>query len=171
MDRCSGEVVRPCRTTANRCEHEGVKRQVQFVRSVDLPYGQIRCRLRDGAQALLGKPDADGAVATLAAHFGDVEISRDMKVRIIDFIEANEASTGCTLLLTGDASEHPDLFPHLEARLDAVSVGDDRTVVFFAANYTPPLGVVGNAVDAVLLHKFAEDSLEALFSGAIGRLG
>ena len=66
-------------------------------------------------------------------------------------------------MFSADASRHPDLFPHLEARLDAIPVSEGRTALFLIATYKPPLGVVGGAMNSLGLHRFAEDSLNDLF--------
>jgi hypothetical protein len=68
-------------------------------------------------------------------------------------------------MLRGDASRYPDLFPHLEARLDAVPVAAERTALFLIATYKPPMGILGGAADAMVLHRFAEESLSNLLNG------
>ena len=52
--------------------------------------------------------------------------------------------------------EGSQLFPSLEGTLDAAWLGPDRTQVAIAAQYDPPLGVLGRAVDRALLHRVAE---------------
>jgi hypothetical protein len=52
------------------------------------------------------------------------------------------------------------LLPRLDANLELGSLGDDRTQLAISARYRPPLGVVGRAVDRVLLHRVAEATLK-----------
>jgi hypothetical protein len=52
------------------------------------------------------------------------------------------------------------LLPRLEANLELGSLGQDRTQLAISARYRPPLGVVGRAVDRVLLHRVAEATLK-----------
>ena len=52
------------------------------------------------------------------------------------------------------------LLPRLDANLELGSLGEDRTQLAISARYRPPLGVVGRAVDRVLLHRVAEATLK-----------
>jgi hypothetical protein len=67
--------------------------------------------------------------------------------------------------MAGAAQEHGD------GLLTAVGVGplgEDRTQLAISARYRPPLGVVGRAVDRVLLHRVAEATLKD-FLDRLGR--
>ena len=50
--------------------------------------------------------------------------------------------------------------PQLDANLELGSLGGGRTQLAISARYRPPLGVVGRAVDRVLLHRVAEATLK-----------
>jgi hypothetical protein len=50
--------------------------------------------------------------------------------------------------------------PPLDANLELGSLGGDRTQLAISARYQPPLGVVGRAVDRVLLHRVAEATVK-----------
>ena len=52
------------------------------------------------------------------------------------------------------------LLPRLDADLELGSLGGDRTQLAISARYRPPLGVVGRALDRVLLHRVAEATLK-----------
>jgi hypothetical protein len=52
------------------------------------------------------------------------------------------------------------LLPRLDANLELGPLGEDRTQLAISAHYRPPLGVVGRAVDRVLLHRVAEATLK-----------
>jgi hypothetical protein len=52
------------------------------------------------------------------------------------------------------------LLPRLDANLELGALGEDRTQLAISAHYRPPLGVVGRAVDQVLLHRVAEATLK-----------
>jgi hypothetical protein len=52
------------------------------------------------------------------------------------------------------------LLPRLDATIEIGSLGEDRTQLAISARYRPPLGVVGRAVDRVLLHRVAEATLK-----------
>ena len=52
------------------------------------------------------------------------------------------------------------LLPRLDANIELGPLGEDRTQLAISARYQPPLGVVGRAVDRVLLHRVAEATLK-----------
>jgi hypothetical protein len=52
------------------------------------------------------------------------------------------------------------VLPRLDANLELGSLGGDRTQLAISARYRPPLGVVGRAVDRVLLHRVAEATVK-----------
>jgi hypothetical protein len=52
------------------------------------------------------------------------------------------------------------LLPRLDANIELGPLGEDRTQLAISARYRPPLGVVGHAIDRVLLHRVAEATLK-----------
>ncbi len=52
------------------------------------------------------------------------------------------------------------LFPRLDADLEVGPLGEGRTQLAISARYRPPLGVVGQAIDRVLLHRVAEATVK-----------
>lgn len=150
------------------CPHcgETMKRDVQFVKAIDVPYEQVRDRLRDDPESLFTPgPTDEGPVVRLVAHVRGTEVARDAQLEIVAFDEPSGVAAGSHLMLRADASRHPGLFPHLEARLDAVPVSIDRTALFLIATYKAPFGLVGGAADATILHRLAEESLGNLLDG------
>jgi hypothetical protein len=65
-----------------------------------------------------------------------------------------------SLPLTWEPVGLEGLLPRLEGDLELGSLGDDRTQLAISARYRPPLGVVGRAVDRVLLHRVAEATVK-----------
>jgi hypothetical protein len=69
--------------------------------------------------------------------------------------------TGKTLLPLSWKATGPDrLFPSLDADLEIAALGRSRTQLSISARYRPPLGVVGKALDRVLLHREAEATIK-----------
>ena len=149
-----------------------MRRDVQFVRAIEVPYAKVRDRLRGDPAVVLGDgTDPEGRIiAPLTATLRDRQVERDLLIEIVAFDEPAGDALGSHLVLRGDASHHPGLFPKLDARFDAVPISDERTALFFVGTYDPPLGAVGRAIDAVALHRFAEESLRGLFERAGDRL-
>ena len=68
---------------------------------------------------------------------------------------------GKTLLpLSWKATGPERLFPPLDADLEIAALGRSRTQLSISARYLPPLGVVGKALDRVLLHRVAEATIK-----------
>jgi hypothetical protein len=65
-----------------------------------------------------------------------------------------------SLALTWEPIGLEGLLPRLDADIELGSLGEDRTQLAISARYRPPLGVVGRAVDRVLLHRVAEATLK-----------
>jgi hypothetical protein len=149
-----------------------MKRDVQFLRTIDVPYRVVRRRLGDDAAGVLGErvDEAGRAVATVAAEFRGRHLERDVVVEVVAYEASGGPAGGSRLVLRAEAAEHPERYPTLEARFDALPLGESRTALFFVATYDPPLGWIGGAADSVALHRFAEVSLQRYFDGAAGRL-
>jgi hypothetical protein len=52
------------------------------------------------------------------------------------------------------------LFPRLEADIEVGELGPERTQLSISARYTPPLGLLGRALDRALLHRVAEATVK-----------
>ena len=52
------------------------------------------------------------------------------------------------------------LFPSLEADIEVAGLGPHRTQLSVSAQYRPPLGMVGRAIDRTLLHRVAEATMK-----------
>ncbi len=52
------------------------------------------------------------------------------------------------------------IFPSLEADLEIASLGSENTQLAISARYTPPLGVIGRAIDRAVLHRVAEATIK-----------
>jgi len=63
------------------------------------------------------------------------------------------------LSLAWRAQERPSLFPTMKAALNLFPLSATETQLELEGTYDPPLGVLGNAIDAVLLHRIAEASV------------
>lgn len=149
-----------------------MKRDVQFARSLRVRYPLVRALLRDRPTALLGgtRCAAEAVEVPLTTLLRGTEVSRMVRIEVTGFDEPAGTAVGSHLLLRGDAARRRWLFPHLECRIDAVPISDDRTALFLVATYKPPLGVVGGLADALALYRFGESSLERWFQGIGDRI-
>ncbi len=79
---------------------------------------------------------------------------------------------GKTLLpLSWKATGPERLFPSLDADVEIAALGRSRTQLSISARYRPPLGVVGKALDRVLLHRVAEATIKDFMDRVGERIG
>jgi hypothetical protein len=128
-------------------------------------------------QALLGSPAWLSELAGQAQRRGDVlladvgvgplgpRLGRRVAVRLGEPV----AFPWMTWLpMTWEPLGMDGLFPRLDADLEVGPLGQDRTQLAISARYRPPLGVVGQAIDRVLLHRVAEATVKD-FLDRVGR--
>lgn len=138
---------------------------------VNRPYAEVR-------EALLAEPEAIFASATRAAtrraesvatglriDIGGIEIGTDVLLSIGD-IDEQPASGGragkTTMAIEWQAAHRPRLFPLMKAELAVYPLTSSETQLDFRGEYEPPLGLIGDAFDAVLGHRLAEASVHRL---------
>ena len=77
------------------------------------------------------------------------------------------SSSKTAVPLRWTASDHPGLFPELDADLEVAPLGDMLTQLAIGARYVPPFGGFGRAMDRALLSRVAEATLKD-FLDAVG---
>ncbi len=132
---------------------------------VERPYVQVRDRLRlDALEVVRRATDAassraDALVASLKLQVGGQQIAVDARtaVRRIREEEGVAGLPPVTVLSLGwEGLRLPALFPQMRAELSAWPLSSDETQLELTGDYDPPLGVLGSALDALVLHHVAE---------------
>jgi hypothetical protein len=120
-------------------------------------------------QALLGSPEWLSELAGEAQRRGDVLLAEvgvgplglRLGRRVVVQLGAPVAFPSMTSLpMTWEPLGMDGLFPRLDADLEVGPLGQDRTQLAISARYRPPLGVLGQAIDRVLLHRVAEATVK-----------
>lgn len=95
----------------------------------------------------------------LHLRIAGVELSTDVRVEV----GAPEAPSGTTpghasasFSLTWSSATSPSLFPHMRGTLRVYPLSSHETQLEFEGTYDPPLGLFGDAFDAVVGHRIAE---------------
>jgi len=78
----------------------------------------------------------------------------------ISFGEPYRALTKTRLPMSWNATGAKQLFPSLEADLEVAGLGPSRTQISISAQYRPPMGSLGRALDRALLHRVAEATIK-----------
>jgi hypothetical protein len=96
----------------------------------------------------------DSLLLEVGVHVNGFRLGREGRFKLSDWVPF--PSGGARVRLEWEAVEHPGLFPHVDGELEISPVGPNRTQLGLSAQYTPPLGAFGQALDAALLHRLAE---------------
>jgi len=135
---------------------------LRYYVELPLPLGSVE-------EALLGSPEWLSELAgeaqrrgdSLLAEVGVGPLGARLGRRVTVELGAPVRFPSMTSLpLTWEPLGMGGLLPRLEADLEVGPLGEDRTQLAISARYRPPLGVVGRAVDRVLLHRVAEATVK-----------
>jgi hypothetical protein len=145
---------------------------------VNRPYERVSSVLRLDAIGVFQRATASATararalVSTMRATVGPVELGADVVVRVTSVEEAPDAPRGprTRLRLAWKASQHPELFPTMEATLDVYALGPSETQLDFHGEYHPPFGVVGAVIDAIIGHRVAEAAVHRFVEEIAERL-
>jgi hypothetical protein len=109
--------------------------------------------------AIAGEAQARGDELLTAVGVGPLgpRLGRRVAIELGDPVRFPSMTS---LPLTWEPIGLEGLLPRLDATIEVGSLGQDRTQLAISARYRPPLGVVGRAIDLVLLHRVAEATLK-----------
>jgi hypothetical protein len=72
--------------------------------------------------------------------------------------------------LSWEAARAAAIFPSMRAELSAWPLATTETQLEIEGTYTPPLGMVGNALDALLGHRLAEAAVHRFLEDVVEHL-
>jgi len=152
--------VRPSASARASCTLAGV-----FVRYfVELPL-----RSEDAEDVLLSDPEswlpvladtADERGERLLAEVGVGSHHRTHAEVALEFGTPLRMPSKTILPFRWTALRGAGLFPALDADLEVAPLGTRMTQLAISARYTPPLGVLGRAIDRAVMHRIAEATLK-----------
>ncbi len=144
-------------------------RELRCYEYVNHSYDRVRqLLLADAAgvfqRASVGAVDrAKSVVAQLRVSVGAIEIGTGIAIQV-EAVE--DAGTHPALKvpvtrvkLAWKAAQASGLFPSMSAELSVYPLSSSETQLDLHGEYLPPLGAVGGAVDAVVMHRVAEASV------------
>jgi hypothetical protein len=125
-------------------------------------YETSRSALLADPTGLFQRATSSGASTELHARFGAIELGAQISIEIVGVAERRgdfERPT-TTLTIRWHAEREPGLFPVMQAELSMYPLTPTETQLELSGTYKPPLGVVGDVVDAVGFHRFAKASVQ-----------
>jgi hypothetical protein len=134
---------------------------------VTVPYEKVRDALRRDAAGIFQRATAAAAsratevVATLRVAVGALEVGADVRIEVRAINEKVSALGDRTtdVEITWTAARAAALFPSMAATLSVYPLSAQETQIALHGRYRPPLGVVGDALDALAGHRVAEASV------------
>lgn len=105
---------------------------------------------------------AQDLTSELRVNIGGIEVSKDVSI-LMKKIEDRPKESGLSALarfqIEWRATNKPHLFPFMHAELSVYPLTAKETQLDFSGTYEPPLGVLGDAIDAVVGRRIAEASV------------
>lgn len=143
------------------------RHQLRCFDYVNRPYEQVREALSTSARTIFERSTrsagdrAHDAGAELRVRVGAVEIAADITIEITEIPGARSPANrpATRLNLTWRSRRRPGLFPEMTASLWAYALAPRETQIELIGSYDPPLGLIGDALDAIALHRLAEESV------------
>lgn len=142
-------------------------REIRCYDYVNHPYEKVRSLLGKDSLAVFKNATrsaadrADALAAEIHASIGAFEIGAeiDLKINRVTEDEDGRAHPRTCIELEWAAAKAPRLFPVMKAELWLYPLTATETQLDFRGEYTPPLGPLGSAINALVGHKIAEASV------------
>jgi hypothetical protein len=107
---------------------------------------------------LAGDATHQGDVLLAEVGFGEaIRVKQDV---VVELGAPIRTASKTVFPIRWHASEHPGLFPALDADLEVSPLGAGCTQLAISARYAPPFGAFGRAMDRALLSLVAEATLK-----------
>ena len=136
---------------------------VRYYLELPLPVAEVERALVSSptgwlsAMAGEGQARGDGLLGEVGVGPLAARLRRQVRVQLGEPVRFPSMTS---LPLTWEPVGLEGVLPRLDADLELGSLGEGRTQLAISARYRPPLGVVGQTLDRVLLHRVAEATLK-----------
>jgi hypothetical protein len=135
---------------------------------VNRPYEEVSSALSGNAAHIFERATHSAATratdlgAELRVRIGAIEIATEVDIAIVPIADQRspDGKPATRLDLTWKSRRRPGLFPEMTASLCAYALGPRETQIELVGTYDPPLGLLGDAIDAIAMHRIAEASVQ-----------
>jgi hypothetical protein len=154
-------------------------RKLRCYQYVHRPYDEVRAILHREPLELLQRATTSAAAragelaANLHITLGGIQIGVDIRpyLRRVRDEQGIAGLAPVTRLEIGwEASQTPGLCPSMQLELSTWALSSTETQLEIVGEYRPPLGVVGNALDAAVGHRIAEASVHRFLDEVIEQM-
>lgn len=144
-------------------------KQLRSFDYVNQPYERVRDALLADAGWVLSAATRAAATrarsmaAELRVNIGGMDVGTEIALTV-GRIEVHSATSGrrAHIPIEWEAAKRPRLFPFMSGELAIYPLSATETQLEFAGTYEPPLGALGDALDAAIGHRIAEASVQGL---------
>lgn len=146
---------------------------------VSHPFPRIQAMLHQGAARIFSRATTGAAererdlAVQLRVRLGVLDVATDIKVDVGPIEETMSSPYGYQVMvipLSWTAAKNPTLFPRMQAKLLVYPLSGHETQLELEGTYDPPLGLLGDAIDAVVGHRIAEASVLHFLRDVAARL-
>ncbi len=154
-------------------------RPLRVYQYVNRPYERVREALYERGQELFQRATMSAAArtdvlaATLRVNASGIEIGVDVRIhlqRIRDEEWVKGLAPVTRVSLTWEAARATALFPSMNAELSVWPLYAGETQLELVGEYRPPMGVLGNALNALAGHRLAEAATHRLLDDLVEQL-
>lgn len=141
----------------------------QEIRSYDYvnqPYAAVRDALVADPTAIFRSATRSAAdrasslASELRVSIGGIDVTAEIAVAVGEIEDHPAGSRTTRIPIRWQGAHHPNLFPTMKAVLSIYPLTGTETQLDFLGHYEPPLGALGGAFDALVLHRVAEASVQ-----------
>jgi hypothetical protein len=128
---------------------------------VNQPYETVRAELLADPLALFSRATSGGQKSQLHVRVGVLELGAEIAIELTGIEEkcAPFERPSTNLALEWRSARGSALFPLMKGTLAVYPLTPTETQLELSGTYVPPLGVLGDAIDTVALHRFAQASV------------
>ncbi len=153
--------------------------KVRSYQYIARPYDRVRAAFHQKGSLLIqtatraASARADDIGSTLHFVAKGFDVGVDVKIRVDEAHDEQAVTLNSPvtrLKLGWQAVRNTSLFPQLEGTLSAWPLSATETQIEIEGTYTPPLGAVGQALDALLLHRIAEAAVHRFVEDVVEQL-
>ena len=140
---------------------------------VNHPYARVRDALLANPHYVFRHATAATATQSAALHVrvAGIDIGTDVAIRIASIEPTRVYDKSATkLTLEWQAENHPGMFPAMKASLLIFPRSSTETQLELTGSYDPPLGKIGEAIDAAGLHQLEAASVTRFIQEIAGWL-
>lgn len=108
---------------------------------------------------------AETVAGGLHVKIAGIEIGKEILIDVKSYVDVESKNDRkLSIGLGWKAAEASRLFPVMEAQLDVYPITGTETQLDFKGEYSPPLGILGKAINSLVGHRIAEASVHHFVS-------